>query len=80
MQSIAEEFIRIAGGELTGYTVRTWMEAWYKGHTDSSKATQTEYRRIADLFLDHLGKRAESALTTLQEAQIEAFKHKDVPL
>ena len=76
MQATAEEFIRIAGGELTGYTVRTWMEAWYKGHTDSSKATQAEYRRIADMFLKHLGKRADSALTTLQEAQIEAFKHK----
>ncbi|HEY3853367.1 MAG TPA: tyrosine-type recombinase/integrase [Verrucomicrobiae bacterium] len=76
MQSSSEEFVRIAGGELTGYTVRTWIDAWYKGHTDSSKATQLEYRRIADLFLDHLGKRADSALTTLQESQIEAFKHK----
>lgn len=76
MQATAEEFIRIAGGELTHYTVKSWLDAWFKGHTDSSKTTRLEYRRIADLFLNHLGKRADSALTTVQESQIETFKQK----
>lgn len=74
MQSNAEEFIRIAGGELVSYSVRSWLTSWLDAHTDASKATRIEYQRILDVFLKHLGQRADRPLTTLQESQIEAFK------
>ena len=71
-----EEFIRIAGGEFTSYTVRSWLEAWIAGRTDASKATLTEYKHIIELFLKFLGARADRALTTLQPRQVEDFKGK----
>src|SRR5678816_2282908 len=37
-----EEFVRIAGGELTSYTVKSWLESWLSGRTDASKATILE--------------------------------------
>jgi integrase len=76
LKSAFEEFIRIAGGELTSYTVRSWLESWIAGRTDASKATVIEYRRIIELFLKFLGARADRALTTLQPRQIEDFKIK----
>ena len=69
-----EEFIRIAGGEFTSYTVRGWLDSWIAGRTDASKATVIEYRRIIEMFLKFLGARADRALTTLQPRQIEDFK------
>jgi integrase len=74
MQSNAEEFIRIAGGELVSYSIRSWLDSWLKGRTDASKATRIEYRRVLDVFLKYLGTRADRPLTTLQESQVEAFK------
>ena len=74
MKPAVEEFIRIAGGEFTSYTVRGWLEAWIAGRTDASKATVIEYRRIIVMFLKFLGARADRALTTLQPRQIEDFK------
>jgi integrase len=74
MKPAVEEFIRIAGGEFTSYTVRGWLEAWIAGRTDASKATVIEYRRIIEMFLKFLGARADRALTTLQPRQIEDFK------
>ena len=69
-----EEFIRIAGGEFTSYTVRGWLDSWIAGRTDASKATVIEYRRIIEMFLKFLGARSDRALTTLQPRQIEDFK------
>jgi integrase len=69
-----EEFVKMAGGELEAYTVRTWLEAWLTGKTDASKATMIEYRRIVDLFLKFLGRRADRAIGTIQERQVEDFK------
>jgi hypothetical protein len=74
MKPAVEEFIRIAGGEFTSYTVRGWLEAWIAGRTDASKATVIEYRRIIEMFLKFLGARADRALTTLQPRQVEDFK------
>jgi integrase len=68
------EFIRIAGGEFTSYTVRSWLESWIAGRTDASKATVIEYRHIIEMFLKFLGARADRALTTLQPRQVEDFK------
>ena len=39
-----EEFVKIAGGELTSYTVRGWLQSWLDSRTDASKATMIEYR------------------------------------
>ena len=74
LKSAFEEFVRIVGGELTSYTVRSWLDSWLAGRTDASKATVVEYRRIIDLFLKFLGARADRSLTALQPKQIEDFK------
>ena len=74
LKPAVEEFIRIAGGEFTSYTVRGWLDSWIAGRTDASKATVIEYRRIIEMFLKFLGARADRALTTLQPRQIEDFK------
>jgi integrase len=69
-----EEFVKIAGGELTTYTVRSWLDTWLAGRTDASKATLVTYRGVIDLFLKFLGARADRPLSTLQPRQIEDFK------
>lgn len=69
-----EEFVKVAGGELSTYTVKTWLTSWLAGKTDASKATVGDYKRIVDLFIEFLGARADRALTTLREKQIEDFK------
>jgi integrase len=74
LKAAVEEFIRIAGGELTSYTVRTWLNTWIAGRTDASKATVIEYKRIIELFLTFLGTRSDRALTTLESRQVEDFK------
>ncbi len=74
IKSSVEEFVKLAGGELEAYTVRTWLDGWLKGKTDASKATIIEYQRIVTMFLKHLGARADRALATLQPVQVEAFK------
>jgi len=74
LKPAVEEFIRVAGGEFTSYTVKTWLESWIAGRTDASKATVIEYQRIIDLFLKFLGARSARGLTTLQPRQIEDFK------
>ena len=46
-----EEFVKIAGGELTSYTIRSWLDTWLAGRTDASKATVIESNaRVIDLF------------------------------
>jgi integrase len=74
LKPAVEEFIRIAGGEFTSYTVRSWLDSWLAGRTDASKATLVEYRHVIDLFLKYLGARSDRPLTTLQPKQIEEFK------
>jgi integrase len=74
LKASIEEFVKIAGGEFTSYTVRSWLESWLAGRTDASKATMIEYRHEVSLFLKHMGARADRALTTLQPRQVEAFK------
>lgn len=74
LKTYVEEFIKIAGGELTTYTVQSWLDSWLAGRTDASKATLIEYRRVIDLFNKYLGARANRPLTTLQPKQIEDFK------
>jgi integrase len=71
-----EEFVKIAGGELTTYTVRSWLESWLAGRTDASKATLVAYRGVIDLLLKFLGAKADRPLSTLQPRQIEDFKAK----
>jgi integrase len=79
MQAQLEKFVKIAGGELVTYSVRTWLDSWLKGKTDASKATIVEYRRIVDLFFKYLGARANSPLTTIQMRHIEEFKANLIP-
>jgi integrase len=74
LKGTMEEFVKIAGGELESYTVRSWLQTWLSGKTDASKATLIEYRRIADLFTKFLGARADRAITALQMRQVEEFK------
>ena len=74
LKPAVEEFIRIAGGEFTSYTVQSWLDSWIVGRTDASKATVIEYQHIIDLFLKYLGARADRPLTTLQPKQVEEFK------
>ncbi len=74
LKNTVEEFVKIAGGELTSYTVRSWLNAWLADKTEASKATLVAYRQIVDLFLKHLGARADRSLTSLQPRQIEDFK------
>lgn len=69
-----EEFIKIAGGELSTYTVKTWLRTWLDGRTDASKATIAVYKGVIDLFLRHLGARADRPLSMLQPKTIEDFK------
>lgn len=74
LKATVEEFVKIAGGELISYTVRSWMDTWLTDKTDASKATIVAYRQIVDLFLQKLGARADRSLTTVQPRQIENFK------
>jgi len=74
LKAHVEEFIRVAGGELTTYSIRSWLETWLAGRTDASKATLIQYRRVIDLFKKYLGARADRPLTTLQPKQVEDFK------
>jgi integrase len=74
LKPAVEEFIRIAGGEFTSYTIKSWLETWIAGRTDASKATVVEYNRIIESFLKFLGTRSDRPLTTLQAKQIEDFK------
>ncbi len=74
LKAYVEEFVKIAGGELESYTVRSWLDSWLASRTDTSKATQLEYRRAKDLFLKFLGTRADRPLTTLQPKQLDDFK------
>jgi integrase len=74
LKTAIEEFIKIAGGEFTSYTIKSWLESWVAGRTDASKATVIEYKRIIKFFVSFLGARAEKSLTTLQPKQIEDFK------
>ena len=74
LKAAVEEFVRIAGGEFTSYTVRSWFNAWITSHTEASKATVKEYLHIVELFLTFLGARADRALTTLENRQVEEFK------
>src|ERR1035438_2538255 len=62
LKNYVEEFIKIAGGELESYTIKAWLESWIVSRTDTSKATQIEYRRTKDMFLKFLGARAERSL------------------
>lgn len=74
LKDAIEEFVKIAGGELTSYTIATWLNGWLAGRTDASKATLLAYRQVIDLFLKHLGVRATRPLTALQPKEIEDFK------
>ncbi|HEY5909182.1 MAG TPA: tyrosine-type recombinase/integrase [Verrucomicrobiae bacterium] len=74
LQASMEEFVKVAGGELTTYTIKGWLDAWLKGRTDASKATVIQYQRQVTLFSDYLGARGHRPLTTLQPKQIEEFK------
>jgi integrase len=78
LKAQVEEFVRVAGGELVSYSIRSWLDGWLAGRTDASKATLQVYRTIVDYFLTHLGARADRPLTTLQQAQIDDFKTKMV--
>ncbi len=74
LTSTMEEFVRIAGGELATYTIRSWLNSWLAGRTDASKATIVAYRGVIDMLLKFLGARADRPLATLQPRQIEDFK------
>lgn len=74
LRPIIEEFVRLAGGELTSYTVKLWLETWLAAKTDASKSTRLEYKRASDLFVKFLGTRAERPLTTVQPLHVEQFK------
>jgi integrase len=74
LRPVVDEFVKMAGGELTRYTIESWLETWLAGHTKASKATLISYRGAVDKFIDFLGKRKERALSTLDPAQVEAFK------
>ena len=69
-------FVALAGGELVTFSIRGWLTLWIDGRTDATKGTRTEYRKILDNFLKHLGTRADRPLTTLQTRQIEDYKQK----
>lgn len=64
----------MAGGELTSFTVKLWLETWLAGKTNASKATRIEYQRIVDLFVKFLGTRADRPLATVQPVHVEQFK------
>ncbi len=74
LRPIVEEFVRMAGGELTTFTVKLWLDTWLAGKTDASKATKIEYKRIVDLFAKFLGARADRPLSTVQPVHVEQFK------
>lgn len=74
LKGFVDEFVKIAGGELTTYTTKGWFDSWLASRTDASKATLLEYERTVKLFLDGLGARANRPLTTLQPKTIEDFK------
>jgi integrase len=71
-----QEFVALAGGELVTFSIRGWLTSWIDGRTDATQGTRTEYRKILDNFLKHLGTRADRPLTTLQMRQIEDYKQK----
>ncbi len=75
LQSTIQDFVALAGGELTTYTVAQWFTQWLASRTDASKATIITYDGIIKMFLRFLGARSNRALTTLETKQIEEFKN-----
>jgi len=76
LKNALEEFVRIAGGELTSYTIADWFNSWIAGRTDASPATRRDYEDIINEFLKYLGSRAGRPLTTLQTKPIEDYKQR----
>jgi integrase len=76
LKAAIEEFVKIGGGELTSYTIASWLNGWITGRTDASKATLVAYQHVIDLFLRDQGQRATRPLTALQPKEIEDFKAK----
>ncbi len=74
LRGTVEQFVKAAGGELTNYTVRSWIDSWLAGRADASAATRQRYAGVIADFLKHLGARADRALTTLQPKAIEAHR------
>jgi integrase len=74
LKGFVEEFIKIAGGEFTSYTIKSWLQSWIASRTDATKATLVTYDQVIQLFLKHQGQRANRPLTTLQPKEIEDFK------
>jgi hypothetical protein len=74
LQGFVESFIKIAGGELTTYSIRSWLTTWMEGRTDARESTRADYQRVIKSFLIYMGTRADRALTTLQPKQVEEFK------
>jgi integrase len=74
MRPVVEEFVKMAGGELTRYSIESWLDTWISSHTSASQATIKSYTRLIGLFKEFLGSHAKRALGTLHPAQIEEFK------
>jgi len=74
LRPIIEEFVQMAGGELTNYSTRVWLESWLAAKTEASISTRLEYRRATDLLIEFLGSRADRPISALQPLHIEQFK------
>ncbi|MCD6052752.1 MAG: integrase family protein [Verrucomicrobia bacterium] len=74
IRPVVEEFVKMAGGELTRYTIESWLDTWISGHTSASKTTLKAYTRLIEHFKEYLGTHARRALGTLHPSQIEEFK------
>lgn len=69
-----ERFVKLAGGELESYTVRSWLDTWLRRKTDVSPATRSDYEGHLSAFLKYFGARADRSLTALQMRHCEEFK------
>lgn len=74
MKPIINDFVRLAGGSLEDFTVKSWLEHWLAGRTNASPATILEYRRSVDLFNQFLGAKADRPLSSVSNPMIEDYK------
>jgi len=74
---VAEMVEHSTGEALTAYTVRSWVNQWLASKKgEATESTLTRYAQVLRDFLEYLGGKADSPLTSLIPGDIIAYRDK----